>query len=89
MNFLQFFQSSSGENSSKRLAFLISIIIAGYGVISSTNAMIMEGKADQAVALWGYFFFYSAVLGGFVTLEMVTKIFEIKNGRNNDRNDNQ
>ena len=86
MNFLQFFQSSSGENSSKRLAFLISIIIASYGVISSTNTMIAEGKAEEAVKLWGYFFAYSAFLGGFVTAEIITKILELKNGRRGDDN---
>lgn len=89
MKFIQFFQSSSGENSSKRFAYLFSIVIACYGVISSTNAMIIEGKASEAVTLWGYFFIYSAFLGGFVTLEMITKITEIKYGRRNDNPNNQ
>jgi len=87
-SFIQFFQSSSGENSSKRLAFLISIFVACYGVISSTNAMIVEGHAEEAIKLWGYFFTYSAFLGGFVTAEIITKIIELKNGRRDNRDIN-
>lgn len=90
--FLEFFQSSSGENSSKRLAFILSVLVASYVVISSSSAMIIEGRAEQAVKVLGYYLLFSAVLGGFVTAEIllkfIEKVIELKNGRGDDRDSN-
>lgn len=87
--FLEFLQSSSGENSSKRLAFLLTIIVSCYGVISQSESMIVAGKAEEAVKLWGYFFILIGFLGGFVTSEIIIKFLELKNGRRNDYSDDK
>lgn len=76
-NLLKFLQSSSGENSSKRLAFLLSILIACYGVINTSGRLIDSDNPELAVDLWQSFFIFVAFLGGFVTAELLIKLVEI------------
>lgn len=74
---LKFLQSSTGENSSKRLAFIIALLIACFGVINSSNRMIDTDHADLALSLWQSFFLFVGFLGGFVTAELLIKLLEI------------
>ena len=46
--------------------------------------MIAAGKSKEAFKLIASYFIYSAVLGGFVTAELIIKIIELKNGRGNN-----
>jgi hypothetical protein len=84
MSLIQFLQSSSGENSSKRLGFIISLIVSSYCIFAFPEQMIAAGKSKEAFKLIASYFIYSAVLGGFVTAELIIKIIELKNGRGNN-----
>ena len=72
---LGFLQSSTGEKSSKRLAFLSSLPFVYIGTLWLCDRMIQSDHADSAVALWNSFLLLVAAFGGFVTSEMFIKIF--------------
>lgn len=68
---LQFLQGKSGEMSSKRLGYLSTIPFANMGTVWLCDSLIKNGKPELAVDAWNSFFIFSAVLGGFVSLELV------------------
>jgi hypothetical protein len=93
--FLEFFQGASGEMSSKRLGYLATIPASILGTIWICNKLIDSGKAELAVDVWNSFFVFSAVLGGFVSIEVIQSLIcawkgktiiqkeEVKNVENN------
>jgi TRAP-type C4-dicarboxylate transport system permease small subunit len=81
MNFLnkllEFLQSSSGENSSKRLVWIGSSIALIYEFFRAMNQLIESGHPSDAVDLFNYFMIFVAISGGLVTIEVVQKIIEL------------
>lgn len=71
---LEFLQSSSGEMSSKRLSFLSTMFCVLVGTFWICNKLIATGHPELAVDLWNSFFIYSAVLGGFVSIEIIQNL---------------
>lgn len=66
-----FLQNKSGENSSKRLGYLSTIPFTNFGTIWLCDSLVKNGKPELAVDVWNSFYIFSAVLGGFVSLELV------------------
>jgi hypothetical protein len=87
MKFSQFLKSSSGELSSRRLGYLSTIPATIFGTFYLCNELIDKGAAEPAVNLWSSFLIFSAVLGGFVSADVVISIIKILKGKN-DQNDN-
>lgn len=79
--FLEFFQSSSGEMSSKRLGYLATIPASIFGTIWICNKLIKASRAELAVDVWNSFFIFSAVLGGFVSIEVIQSLICAWKGR--------
>jgi hypothetical protein len=81
MNFLnkllEFLQSSSGENSSKRLVWIGSSIALIYEFDKTMTKLIKSGHPSDAVDLFNYFMIFVAISGGLVTIEVVQKIIEL------------
>ena len=85
---LEFFQSSSGEMSSKRLGYLSTIPFATIGTYLFCNKLVNTNHADLAIDVWNSFFIFSAVLGGFVSIDAVTKLISSFKGKNESINKN-
>lgn len=71
---IEFFQDTTGANSSKRLAFISSFIIVYYKFFTILDDLIEAEAYDQAVDI----FIYGGVagmlvMGGFVTAEVFKK----------------
>ena len=79
--FIEFFQGSNGDMSSKRLGYLLTIPFSLIGTIWLCNKLIDSGKAELAVDVWNSFYIFSAVLGGFVSLEVVQSFIATYKGR--------
>lgn len=77
---LEFLQSSTGEMSSKRLGYLSTIPASIFGTIYMCNKLIQAGSAAMAVDLWNSFLVFSAVLGGFVSVEVILPIIKAIKG---------
>lgn len=78
--FIEFFQSSAGEMSSKRLGYLSTIPASIFGTIYICNKLIDSKHPEMAVDLWSSFLFFSAVLGGFVSVEIILPIIKAIKG---------
>lgn len=79
--FLEFFQSSAGEMSSKRLGYLSTIPASIFGTTYICNKLINSGNPQLAVDLWNSFLIFSAVLGGFVSVEVLLPIIKAFKGQ--------
>ena len=90
MSFLTFLQSTSGENSSKRLAFITGHASITFITIWLIYLLCAIDHAELAVDVYNSYLIYCSVLGGFVTAEIVLKFIEIikGNGRRSDSNTN-
>lgn len=75
----QFFKGNNGSFSSKRLGYLLSIPFILIGTIWLCNKLIDVGKPELAVEIWKFFYLFSAVLGGFVSMEILPNIFSAFN----------
>ena len=75
----QFLQSSTGELSSKRLSFIITIIAYTLGSLYFVNKLINVGKAELAINLWNVFAIVVLFLGGYVTADLIERILNKKN----------
>jgi hypothetical protein len=71
---LEFLQSSSGELSSKRLGYLSTIPFTLLGTIWICDKLIKNSHPELAVEVWNSFFIFSAILGGFVSLEILQNL---------------
>lgn len=80
-SFLKFFQGKSGELSSKRLGYLSTIPFVNIGTIWFCDSLIKSSQPQLAVEVWNGFFIFSAVLGGFVSLELVKEFVIVWKGR--------
>lgn len=80
--FLQFFQGRGGDMSSKRLGYLSTIPFSLVGTIWICNKLIDNGRAELAVDVWQSFYVFSAILGGFVSLEVVQNFISAWKGKN-------
>ena len=70
--------------SSKRLGYLATIPASILGTTYICNRLINSGNPQLAVDLWNSFLMFSAVLGGFVSVEVFKKnTKEVKNESNN------
>lgn len=67
-------QSSTGEMSSKRVAFLFSQPFIVFCTIFMLNRLLKDGQYDFAVTVYNTFAIYCLVLGGFVTSELLLKL---------------
>ncbi len=77
MKTLGFLQSSSGENSSRRLAFLsghLSITVALFWICGK---LIGSKHPEIIIQIVNSYFVYCAFLGGYVTADLFIKIIEI------------
>ena len=72
--FLEFLQGPSGEMSSKRLGYLSTIPFSLAGTIWICDKLIDSKNAAMAVQVWDSFLIFSAVLGGFVSAELIPTI---------------
>jgi hypothetical protein len=82
--FLKFLQSSSGESSSKRLAFLVIqpfIIIGFFYIISRLTKL---NNAEMIGHIWNGLLIYCAFLGGMVTSEIILAGIKIWKGDKKD-----
>jgi hypothetical protein len=79
--FLEFFQGVSGEMSSKRLGYLSTIPVSSVGTIWICDRLIDSGNAALAVQVWDSFLIFSAVLGGFVSVELIPGIIASFRGK--------
>lgn len=77
---LEFLQSSTGEMSSKRLGYLSTVPASIFGTIYMCNKLIEAGNPSMAVDLWNSFLVFSAVLGGFVSVEVILPIIKAIKG---------
>ena len=50
--FIEFFQGTNGDMSSKRLGYLSTIPVSLFGTIWLCNKLIDSGKAELAVDVW-------------------------------------
>lgn len=74
MKILEFFKGITGEMSSKRLGYLSTIPFVLGGTIWICKKLIENGKPEMAVDVWKCFYVYSAILGGFVSAELIPTI---------------
>jgi len=79
--FSEFFQSASGEMSSKRLGYLSTIPASIFGTFWICKALINANEPELAVEVWNSFFVFSAVLGGFVSLEVIQNLISAWKGK--------
>lgn len=70
-----FLKNNCGNFSSKRLGYLLSIPFVLIGTIWLCNKLINVGKPELAVEIWKFFYLFSAILGGFVSMEVLPNIF--------------
>jgi Mg2+/Co2+ transporter CorB len=82
----EFFKNSYGVFSSKRLGYLLSIPFILIGTIWLCNKLINVGKPELAVEIWKFFYLFSAVLGGFVSMEVLPNIFLALNKKVKSKN---
>jgi len=78
----QFLQSSSGENSSKRLAFLLGHLSISFGFFWASNKFIQNDHPDLVVEIYNSYLIYCSILGGFVTADILVNLLEIYKGKN-------
>ena len=83
MKILEFFQGITGEMSSKRLGYLSTIPFVLVGTIWICGKLIENGKPEMAVDVWKCFYIFSAILGGFVSAELIPTILLAVRGINN------
>ncbi len=83
MKILEFLQSSSGENSSKRLAFLSGHLFITLTTLILGDRLIDHKQYDYAVTVYNSYLIYCTVLGGFVTAEILIKVLQIIKGKKN------
>lgn len=81
MKILEFLQSSSGENSSKRLAFLSGHSAITFATMYFINKLINLKEYELAVDVYNSYLIYCTVLGGFVTAEILLNVLKIIKGR--------
>lgn len=81
MSLINFFQSSSGESSSKRLAFLASQPIVFTGFLYLIYSLSNGPKPELAITAWNSFLVYCGFLGGMVTAEIALAFVKILKGR--------
>lgn len=67
---LDFLKSSTGELSSKRLAFIFCQPFIIIGFLGAGSFLLERGQYILVLDLWNSFLFYSAALGGLVTSEL-------------------
>lgn len=79
----QFFENNSKQLSSKRLGYLASLPFSCFGTIWICNKLIDSGNPALAVDVWNSFLIFSAVLGGFVSAEMLIPILNLIRGKSN------
>lgn len=79
---LEFFQAPSGEMSSKRLSWLLTIPFATYGTYKLCIILIISEQSEMAVNLWNSFLIFSAVIGGFVTIDAITNLISVLRNKN-------
>jgi len=72
--FLQFLQSSSGELSSKRLAFIFCQPFIFIIALRLIEGFIENGDLDLAFNVFVVICIYSSLLGGMVTSELILKL---------------
>jgi len=78
---LQFLQGPSGEMSSKRLGYLSTIPVSLLGTIWICDRLIDSNNPAMAVQVWDSFLIFSAVLGGFVSAELIPSIIASFKGK--------
>lgn len=90
MKIMDFFKGNGDGLSSKRLAYIASLPVTLGGSMFLANKLIDSGHPELCVQLWNCFYFYSAFLGGFVSIEVMQGILEAlyklkfnKNDKNN------
>ena len=62
----QFLQSSSGENSSKRLAFLLGHLSISFGFFWASNKFIQNDHPDLVVEIYNSYLIYCSILGAII-----------------------
>ena len=73
----EFLQSSSGESSSKRLMMIASCGALIWKFCDSMDKLIAGQHATEAVELFQLFVIFVAICGGFVTVEVLSRLAEI------------
>jgi len=85
---LEFFQDLfKWMSSGRRLGFLSTIPFATYGTYKLCTKLIETEHAYLAVNIWNSFFIFASVLGGFVTVDAVTKLISSFKGKNDPKKD--
>jgi len=70
---INYLQDKSGENSSKRLAFISSFIIVYYEFNQLISELLEVKAYDQAIDVFTYGAIAMLIMGGFVTAEVFKK----------------
>ena len=74
MRIIKFLESSHGQRSSKRLAFIVSIFMYDIGSLWFVNKLINKNEIEAATNIWNSFAIVSLILGGYVTAELILRI---------------
>jgi hypothetical protein len=82
LKLFEFLQGSSGENSSKRLAFLLGHISITFGFFWTGNKFIDTNHPELVLEIYNSYLFYCSILGGFVTADILVNLLEIYKGKN-------
>lgn len=93
MKILEFFQGEDGIMSAKRLGYLSTVPVSSFGTLYLCNKLIEKGQPDLSVQLFTSYLIFSAVLGGFVSAELIPTILlsirgiiSNKDQKQNDKN---
>lgn len=69
-----FLKNSKNEKSSKRLGYLSTVPFSTVGTIWLCSVLVHTNHPKYAVDVWNSFLIFSAVLGGFVSMELLPNI---------------
>lgn len=69
-----FLKNSKNEKSSKRLGYLSTLPFINIGTIWLCSILIKTNHPKYAIDVWNSFLIFSAVLGGFVSMELLPSI---------------
>ncbi len=91
MKILEFFQGEDGMLSAKRLGYLSTVPVSSFGTFWLCNKLAENGNAELSVQLWTSYLIFSAVLGGFVSAELIPTILLAIRGvtLNKDKKDDE
>lgn len=85
MKISELFKDSQGRMSSKRLGYLSTVPVSSFGTLWICYLLIKSSNPAMAVQVWTSYLIFSAVLGGFVSAELIPTILLAVRGISNKK----